>query len=642
MAAKKKNNAMQIFCIGTADTKLEEIRFLAHSFTPCSFSVFSFRKFELVVKVVDVSAGQKGVESCEDFNFVSKRDILSCCAEVGEHGNQLPDDRGKAIATMNKALQAFLSKAHADRVLAGVIGLGGSGGTSLISSAFRSLPLGIPKLIVSTVASGQTEPYVGTSDLVLFPSVVDICGINSLSRVVLYNAAAAALAGMVIGHLDSKTSAAIATQKGTVGLTMFGVTTPCINAVTDRLAREGHETLVSHAMGVGGRAMEDLVKGRFIQGVLDITTTEVADYIVGGVMACEASRFDAIIEKKIPLVLSAGALDMVNFGSKDTIPSEFQQRRIYEPNAQLFTKNLLERDGLSNEDTDVICKSEGLQCFHLGGRKRSRGKEKIGKPYNWFDTPLLREPFLKIFLKIQSNMETRTRTRSFLCKIGSAIYSWNKDIIYPKKEDLKGLLDELSMGKKPGDYIHSMDKAGTREIFLQDLLHRLAKMDDFDSKYNKHTEYIFLGKLIIQTKCARGGPVLGHYSITPQLVYGCHLQGGNSFEDALDQMWRGLDAKCKRCRKKHREIAKIALPGKYMAFVNDKFLENFTPQMTLDLSRFADTGVFGEYLVQNDDHTVTLVEEGGIFENGHTPTLLFYSREGLQWCCYQIRDLKAI
>lgn len=219
---------------------------------------------QLGVTVVDVSASQKVIESCDDFDFVSKRDILSCCAEAGVHGNQLPDDRGKAIAVMNKALQAFLCKAHADRVLVGVIGLGGSGGTSLISSAFRSLPLGIPKLIVSTVASGQTEPYVGTSDLVLFPSVVDICGINNVSRVVLYNAASA-FAGMVIGHLDSKASAATASQKGTVGLTMFGVTTPCVNAVKDRLAREGYETLVFHATGVGGRAMEDLVRGGFIQ-----------------------------------------------------------------------------------------------------------------------------------------------------------------------------------------------------------------------------------------------------------------------------------------------------------------------------------------------------------------------------------------
>ncbi|KAH6755995.1 TIM-barrel signal transduction protein [Perilla frutescens var. hirtella] len=308
--ADKKNCTMQVFCIGTADTKLEEIRFLARSLRH-NLRIFSANSpTKLVVTVVDVSTSQKDVESCEDFDFVSKREVLSCCAEAGEHGDQLPDDRGKAIAAMNKALHAFLGRAHGDRVLAGVIGLGGSGGTSLMSSAFRSLPLGIPKMIVSTVASGQTEPYVGTSDLVLFPSVVDVCGINNVSRVVFCNAAAA-FAGMVIGRLDSKTPAASDSQKGTVGLTMFGVTTPCVNAVKDRLAREGYETLVFHATGVGGRAMEDLVKGGFIQGVLDITTTEVADHIVGGVMACDASRFDAILEKKIPLILSTGALDMV-------------------------------------------------------------------------------------------------------------------------------------------------------------------------------------------------------------------------------------------------------------------------------------------------------------------------------------------
>ncbi|KAH6810185.1 TIM-barrel signal transduction protein [Perilla frutescens var. frutescens] len=308
--ADKKNCTMQVFCIGTADTKLEEIRFLARSLRH-NLRIFSANSpTKLVVTVVDVSTSQKDVESCEDFDFVSKREVLSCCAEAGEHGDQLPDDRGKAIAAMNKALHAFLGRAHGDRVLAGVIGLGGSGGTSLMSSAFRSLPLGIPKMIVSTVASGQTEPYVGTSDLVLFPSVVDVCGINNVSRVVFCNAAAA-FAGMAIGRLDSKTPAASDSQKGTVGLTMFGVTTPCVNAVKDRLAREGYKTLVFHATGVGGRAMEDLVKGGFIQGVLDITTTEVADHIVGGVMACDASRFDAILEKKIPLILSTGALDMV-------------------------------------------------------------------------------------------------------------------------------------------------------------------------------------------------------------------------------------------------------------------------------------------------------------------------------------------
>ncbi|KAK6150628.1 hypothetical protein DH2020_015560 [Rehmannia glutinosa] len=332
-----QDDTVQVFCIGTADTKLEELRFLAQSVRSNLQHFSANSSAKLLVTVIDVSVSQKDVDNFEDFKFVSKKDVLSCCFGVGEqHDTLLPDDRGKAIAAMSKALHVFLTKAHGDRALAGVIGLGGSGGTSLMSSACRSLPVGIPKVIVSTVASGQTEPYVGTSDLVLFPSVVDICGINNVSRVVLSNAAAA-FAGMVIGHLEmSKTStAAAASEKGTVGITMFGVTTTCVNMVKYRLAREGYETLIFHATGVGGRAMEDLVRGGFIQGVLDITTTEVADYIVGGVMACDSNRFDAILEKKIPLVLSIGALDMVNFGPKDTIPSKFQQRKIYEHNEQV-------------------------------------------------------------------------------------------------------------------------------------------------------------------------------------------------------------------------------------------------------------------------------------------------------------------
>ncbi|KAL0349534.1 UNVERIFIED_CONTAM: ToMV susceptible protein tm-1(GCR26) [Sesamum radiatum] len=336
MAIQDDDKTMKVFCMGTADTKLEELRFLAQAIRS-NLQLFSVDSTSTVVSVtlVDVSASQRDVESCEEFEFVSKKDLLSSYFGAGEqHGTLLPDDRGKAIAIMNKALEVFLSKAHGDRILAGVIGLGGSGGTSLISSAFRSLPLGIPKVIVSTVASGQTEPYVGTSDLVLFPSVVDICGINSVSRVVLSNAAAA-FAGMVIGQLKMSKTSAAAGGKVTVGLTMFGVTTPCVNAVKDRLAREGYETLVFHATGVGGRAMEDLVRGGFIQGILDITTTEVADYVVGGVMACDSSRFDVILEKKIPLVLSIGALDVVNFGPKDTIPPNFQQRKIYEHNEQV-------------------------------------------------------------------------------------------------------------------------------------------------------------------------------------------------------------------------------------------------------------------------------------------------------------------
>ncbi|XP_022132687.1 uncharacterized protein LOC111005487 isoform X2 [Momordica charantia] len=272
-----------------------------------------------------------GIESLDDFVFVSREDVLSCYDRTG---NDLPDDRGKALSIMSKALEYFLSKARGDGVIAGAIGLGGSGGTSLISSALKSLPIGIPKLIVSTVASGQTESYIETSDLILIPSIVDVCGINSVSRVVLSNAGAA-FAGMVVGRLEKFKDSRNFNEKPTVGLTMFGVTTPCVNSVKERLAKEGYESLVFHATGVGGKAMESLVREGFIQGVLDITTTEVADYLVGGVMACGSSRFDAIIEKRIPLVLSVGALDMVNFGSRDAIPSNFHGRNIYEHNKQV-------------------------------------------------------------------------------------------------------------------------------------------------------------------------------------------------------------------------------------------------------------------------------------------------------------------
>ncbi|OMO56989.1 hypothetical protein CCACVL1_26135 [Corchorus capsularis] len=327
----------KVFCVGTADTKLEELRFLSQS-VRSSLNIFSNKSSSKVeVVIVDVSAGQKETEGLDDFKFVTRKEILLCYSEsVSENPIVLPNDRGKAVGIMSKALEHFIKKAQADgeNVIAGAIGLGGTGGTSLLSPAFRSLPIGVPKLIVSTIASGRTEPYIGISDLILFPSLVDICGINSVSRVVLSNAAAA-LAGMVIGRLERLQESSSEGQKCTVGLTMYGVTTPCVNAVKEKLEKEGYETLIFHATGVGGRAMESLVREGYIQGVLDITTTEVADYVVGGIMACDSSRFDAIIEKKIPFVLSVGALDIVTFGSKDTIPSQFQQRKIHVHNAQV-------------------------------------------------------------------------------------------------------------------------------------------------------------------------------------------------------------------------------------------------------------------------------------------------------------------
>lgn len=215
------------------------------------------------MSIVDVSTTKTvPTQDSKDIAVIARDAVLSCYPEFSQQ--DLPDDRGEAIVLMSKALQSFLKNRYEAGTLVAAVGLGGSGGTALIAPALRSLPLGVPKLIVSTVASGNTAPYVGTSDLVLFPSVVDICGINSVSRVILSNAASA-VAGMVYGILMASSESDETDTKLTVGITMFGVTTQCASAVKDRLNKEGYETLVFHATGVGGKAMEELVRGGFIQ-----------------------------------------------------------------------------------------------------------------------------------------------------------------------------------------------------------------------------------------------------------------------------------------------------------------------------------------------------------------------------------------
>ncbi|CAL5047767.1 unnamed protein product [Urochloa decumbens] len=366
---------MEVLCIGTADTKLEELLFLAARLRSALAATGSDSKVH--VSIVDVSTTEKTTaQDFKDITFIPRNTVLSCHLGVDQHN--LPDDRGEAIALMSKALQNFVKKRYDSGTLVGAVGLGGSGGTALIAPALRSLPLGVPKLIVSTVASGQTAPYVGTSDLVLFPSVVDICGINSVSRVILSNAAAA-FAGMVHGILLASNESDETATKPTIGITMFGVTTPCVNAVKDRLNKEGYETLVFHATGVGGKAMEELIRCGFIQGALDVTTTEVADHIVGGIMACDESRFDAIIDNKIPLVLSVGALDMVNFGARDTIPPAFADRKIHVHNEQIslmrttveenkkFARFIADKINKSSSKVTVCLPQKGISALDAPG-----------------------------------------------------------------------------------------------------------------------------------------------------------------------------------------------------------------------------------------------------------------------------------
>ncbi len=237
-------------------------------------------------------------------------------------------DRGEAVAAMSQSLTSFLLQEHEAGRVAGVIGIGGSGGTALISAAMRALPVGLPKMLVSTVASGNTAPYVDCSDITMMYSVVDVAGLNVVSRKVLANAAHA-MAGMV------QHAAQVQPSRPALGMTMFGVTTPCVTRVRESLEAQGFDALVFHATGSGGRAMEKLVDGGLIGGVLDITTTEVADEIAGGVFAAGPKRFDTIIERQVPCVLSLGACDMVNFGAPDTVPEKYKDRLFHVHNQQV-------------------------------------------------------------------------------------------------------------------------------------------------------------------------------------------------------------------------------------------------------------------------------------------------------------------
>ncbi|MFL5860486.1 MAG: Tm-1-like ATP-binding domain-containing protein [Solirubrobacteraceae bacterium] len=232
-------------------------------------------------------------------------------------------DRGAAMTAMGRGAAAVLERLHGEGRLQGVISIGGSGNASVAAAAMHGLPVGVPKLIVSTLAAGDTRPYVGASDVTMMYSVVDIAGINQISARILVNAAGA-IAGMA-----GAPAPAVREDRPLVAATMFGVTTPCVDHARARLEELGYEVIVFHATGTGGRSMEALAQGGYFAGVLDATTTELADELVGGVLSAGANRLEAVGKSGIPQVVSLGALDMVNFGPRDTVPERFAGRTLH-------------------------------------------------------------------------------------------------------------------------------------------------------------------------------------------------------------------------------------------------------------------------------------------------------------------------
>lgn len=336
----------KVVIVGTLDTKGEEFKYVK--------DIIENEGLETIV----IDAGVLGEPYFEP--DIDRSEV----AEAG--GDNIKDlveaaDRGRSMEIMSNGAAEIVEELNQKGKVAGIISLGGSAGTTIGTTAMKRLPVGIPKVMVSTLASGDTRPYVGTKDITMMYSVVDILGVNSLSSEILSNAAFA-VAGMVKGKKPEPKE-----KRPLIAATMFGVTTPCVEKARDYLENHGYEVLVFHATGTGGQAMENLVEEGFISGVLDITTTELCDELVGGVLSAGPDRLEAAGKEGVPQVVSTGALDMVNFGPIDSVPKEFKDRNLYKhnPTVTLMRTTAAENKKLAEIIAEKLNKAESKTALFL-------------------------------------------------------------------------------------------------------------------------------------------------------------------------------------------------------------------------------------------------------------------------------------
>ena len=285
----------------------------------------------------------------------------------------LLEDRGESMAVMTRGVKAIVSRLYSEGKIDGVFSLGGSGGTALATAGMRELPVGAPKVMVSTMAGGTVSEYVGTSDIVMFPSIVDVQGLNSILQTVLNNAVAA-----TVGMLKAKKLEA-ADAKPHIAATMFGVTTACVSHAQEYLEQRGYEIVVFHATGAGGKSMEKLIRDGYFVGVLDLTATEWCDELFGGILAAGPHRHEAAIDANIPQVVSVGALDMVNFGSPNTVPDKYEGRTFYPHNPQItlmrttpeenrrLAEKLAEKLNRATKPTELLLPLKGVSAIATEG-----------------------------------------------------------------------------------------------------------------------------------------------------------------------------------------------------------------------------------------------------------------------------------
>jgi len=283
-------------------------------------------------------------------------------------------DRGEAVAAMSDGAPIVLSRLAAEKRINGVISLGGGGGTAIATAAMRALPIGFPKVMVSTLASGNTAQYVGVKDIVMFPSIVDVAGLNRISRQILSRAA-----GAICGMVEAQPPQGDA--KPVIVASQFGNTTDCVTHARKILEGEGYEVLVFHATGTGGRTMESLIESGMVSGVLDITTTEWADELVGGILNAGPTRLEAAARSGVPAIVTPGCLDMVNFGPPETVPAKFKGRNFYQHNPQVMLmrttpeecaqlgKILAQKVNLSTGPVTVLIPLKAISVISAPGQK---------------------------------------------------------------------------------------------------------------------------------------------------------------------------------------------------------------------------------------------------------------------------------
>jgi len=359
---------MPVVLIGTLDTKGAEFQFVRDLLSQAGVPTI----------VIDA-----GVLRSPVFSPDIPREQVFKAAGTNLAAIQQANDRGRAIEAAAKGTTKLLLDLLAKGQVDGVLALGGSAGTTIATAAMRALPFGIPKLMVSTLASGQVKHWVGVRDILMMHSVVDISGLNRISRTVLTNAAGA-MAGMIGGSGARRQEAGVREDKPIVTATMFGVTTPCVEAARTLMEQNGYEVLVFHATGTGGMTMESFIADGLVRGVLDITTTELADEQVGGILSAGRDRLTAAGLGSVPQVISLGALDMVNFGPPDTVPEKFRGRRFYQhnPTVTLMRTTPEENDRLGKEIAEKASAARGPTALLVPLRGVS-AIDKEGQSFWW-------------------------------------------------------------------------------------------------------------------------------------------------------------------------------------------------------------------------------------------------------------------